>query len=339
MDPLSMIASLGGGLISGVASLFGSNKANKYALQSVRETNQANRELAEYAYEKDLEMWNRQNVYNSPVEQMQRLEEAGLNPNLMYGQGSTGNASSSPSYDAPKMEAYTSFGDLGYGRAGQALMNGLQQYAQIEKTNAEIDAIRQNTLNLQQDEQYKRLQVQYQGLINAKSEFEKEFWLDQITANLANIDSTTQRNFSQAQLNDSNRFYIDAQNDRFKLLTPLIVDTVKADLGQKLFDLYQLSPAKVRNLNSNTHYQNFISKVAEYKGFLLQNELSFSKERVPYAKDFADFEHYMKSAEVEIQKALIQSGINLKGSNWFTPLLYEIWQNIAKPVGQFIDKF
>lgn len=42
-------------------------------------------------------MWNEQNEYNSPVQQKQRLLDAGLNPALMYGNGaSTGNAQSAP---------------------------------------------------------------------------------------------------------------------------------------------------------------------------------------------------------------------------------------------------
>lgn len=40
----------------------------------------------------DLDMWNRQNTYNSPEQQMARFKSAGLNPNLIYGQGSPGNA-------------------------------------------------------------------------------------------------------------------------------------------------------------------------------------------------------------------------------------------------------
>ena len=40
-----------------------------------------------------VQMWNMNNEYNSPVNQMKRLQEAGLNPNLMYGQISAGNAS------------------------------------------------------------------------------------------------------------------------------------------------------------------------------------------------------------------------------------------------------
>lgn len=39
-----------------------------------------------------IEFWNMQNAYNAPKAQMQRLKEAGLNPNLIYG-GSSGGAS------------------------------------------------------------------------------------------------------------------------------------------------------------------------------------------------------------------------------------------------------
>lgn len=40
--------------------------------------------------------WNMQNAYNSPQQQMQRLKEAGLNPNFVYGQGAVANSTQSP---------------------------------------------------------------------------------------------------------------------------------------------------------------------------------------------------------------------------------------------------
>lgn len=44
-------------------------------------------------WNRDLAMWNMTNAYNSPASQMQRLKEAGLNPNLVYGSGNVvGNA-------------------------------------------------------------------------------------------------------------------------------------------------------------------------------------------------------------------------------------------------------
>lgn len=58
-------------------SLFGARQARKAWQRSVRH---------------EQMVWDRETAYNSPAAQMQRLKEAGLNPNLMYGQGTTGNA-------------------------------------------------------------------------------------------------------------------------------------------------------------------------------------------------------------------------------------------------------
>lgn len=49
----------------------------------------------------NYEMWDLNNRYNTPLRQMQRYEEAGLNPSLMYGQVSSGNASHAPVQNAP----------------------------------------------------------------------------------------------------------------------------------------------------------------------------------------------------------------------------------------------
>lgn len=64
------------------------------------QTFQHNRALADEAYQRDVAMWNAQNTYNAPAQQMARLQKAGLNPNLVYGSGNvTGNtAGSAPSY-------------------------------------------------------------------------------------------------------------------------------------------------------------------------------------------------------------------------------------------------
>jgi len=52
-----------------------------------------------------LEMWNRANEYNLPSAQMARLQEAGLNPNLVYGNGATtlSDYVSAPGHSAPNM--------------------------------------------------------------------------------------------------------------------------------------------------------------------------------------------------------------------------------------------
>lgn len=58
------------------------------------------KKLAEQQNQFNLDMWNKQNEYNSPSAQMQRLVDAGLSPNLAYGNVSSGNSSSAPQMQA-----------------------------------------------------------------------------------------------------------------------------------------------------------------------------------------------------------------------------------------------
>jgi len=87
------IGVLGKGLIAGlgdiVSGLFG-NRARKRESQRQREWTES--------------MWERQNAYNTPAMQMKRLREAGLNPALMYGQGTTGNAEKALPYQQAQIQ-------------------------------------------------------------------------------------------------------------------------------------------------------------------------------------------------------------------------------------------
>ena len=70
MDPVTglAIASGASGLVQGLSSIGGQRSANQTNIQLAREQR-----------EWDLEMWNRQNEYNLPKNQMARLSAAGLN--------------------------------------------------------------------------------------------------------------------------------------------------------------------------------------------------------------------------------------------------------------------
>ncbi|WNK14116.1 MAG: DNA pilot protein [Microvirus sp.] len=64
--------------------------------------NRSNKKMADYTYANDKAMFNATNEYNSPKNQMARYGQAGLNPNLIYSQGNSGNASSPPKYQTPE---------------------------------------------------------------------------------------------------------------------------------------------------------------------------------------------------------------------------------------------
>lgn len=133
IDPLSAGITAVGGLIS---SIFGK--------KSQDDTNKANMELAKYQYEKALEMWDKQNAYNTPSAQRQRMEAAGFNPNLVYGHGSVANtASPSPQYQAPTLQAYTNFPNIG-AEVAQMLLASRKNQAEVRKIEAEAAGAEQD---------------------------------------------------------------------------------------------------------------------------------------------------------------------------------------------------
>lgn len=92
-------------IAAGLIGAGGSALAGAGNIASTILTNQANRQLAQYSYEQQKQMIAEQNEYNSPSAQMARYQEAGLNPNLIYGNISSGNQSQIAKYQAPTMQA------------------------------------------------------------------------------------------------------------------------------------------------------------------------------------------------------------------------------------------
>lgn len=62
-------------------------------------------QLAERQMSRNMMLQDMQNKYNSPENQVERLNRAGLSPNLMYGQVSPGNQTSPVAYNAPAFSA------------------------------------------------------------------------------------------------------------------------------------------------------------------------------------------------------------------------------------------
>lgn len=110
--------------------------------RAIRRTAKENRALAEYTFNKNVEMWNLQNQYNSPQAQMQRLKEAGLNPHLMYGKGTVGNAQGMPTYVAPQQD-YRGMQSV-VGSIGQAGLGAVSQALQIDQKREEIYSMERN---------------------------------------------------------------------------------------------------------------------------------------------------------------------------------------------------
>lgn len=197
---------MGPALISAGAGLIGGLLGISSGKSQQDRANEANMELAKYQFDRNVEMWKMQNEYNSPKAQMARLAEAGLNPNLIYGNGSasTGNAESAPQYQAPTMHPYTNFGDFGVSQAANLYLNSLNASADVKLKDANSLVARQNVINMQQDARLSVLKQYGEAMKNAKSAFELSKIKEVYNAEMANLESRTRGNNAGAELSIEN---------------------------------------------------------------------------------------------------------------------------------------
>lgn len=131
------------GILGAGASVFNSFQQAKVARQNTERTIQAQKDLAEYSYGKDLEMWNKANEYNAPSQQMSRLTQAGLNPNMVYGSGSVvGNTST----QTPKYQAFNpQFNNKAIELPN--LLNVLSMFQDVRIKKAQVDNLSEEVLS------------------------------------------------------------------------------------------------------------------------------------------------------------------------------------------------
>lgn len=128
--PIPLI--VGAGLAA--AGLAGSWISNKSA-------NAASYRMQKQQFQNDLKMWQLNNEYNSPSAQLQRYQDAGLNPRLIYGSG-TASAGNSSSY--PHMQQFTPRTELDVTKATE-LLGVLSQFMQFKMQDAQTDNIKAAT--------------------------------------------------------------------------------------------------------------------------------------------------------------------------------------------------
>ena len=130
-DPLIAAgAGLAGQLINVGGSIF-TNRANRRHAHDMYDKMRADA-LADRAFE---------NQYNSPAAQMERLKAAGLNPNLVYGNGPTTEGSSTRSTQAPAYQGEAPQVNMDFvGRAIDAMNQQklLQSQIKLNEANEEL---------------------------------------------------------------------------------------------------------------------------------------------------------------------------------------------------------
>lgn len=166
-----------------IGGLFG-NKSQKNnidkQIKAQQEENQKNREynlmLAQQQNAWNVEQWERENEYNSPEKQLERMKKAGINPDMAVGNGYMSEAGSSPAMTAGAASTPTDMSILGQKPTlGQAIQTALRD----SMLGAQIDNIKANTKKTLADAGLSEIQLEYEdakqklGIDISKAEFEK----------------------------------------------------------------------------------------------------------------------------------------------------------------------
>ncbi len=133
MDPLTTSAIITGGVGVGqaIGGAIGGSNRNKKNREFAREQEESRRKW-------DLENWHRQNAYNHPTEQLNRMNDAGLNPNLVYGKGAGSVGGDSTSSVGQSTGAAVDHENIMDGMS--RMQNPMQQAANFDNTASQTNA-------------------------------------------------------------------------------------------------------------------------------------------------------------------------------------------------------
>lgn len=145
-------------IASGIGSMVQNRRFFKQRLQFDKEQNELNRQynlnLAKQQNQWSIDQWNRENNYNTPAAQRLRMAQAGLNPDLVYGNGAGQSlAASSPGMTAGSPSNPTSSDAFGMRKtigelfaesavAGESLSNIALNQAGSRNTNQSTDNLK-----------------------------------------------------------------------------------------------------------------------------------------------------------------------------------------------------
>lgn len=131
-----------GGIVSNALNISNQNKQNQNSQRHSWEMYAQQRRDA-------MSDWNMQNAYNDPSAQMARLKEAGLNPNLVYGNGATAQSSQGPrGSSAPTPTFQAAKVNMDAGSVALMALQAEQMKANIARTHAETSRVEADTQSM-----------------------------------------------------------------------------------------------------------------------------------------------------------------------------------------------
>lgn len=265
--------------------------------------NKANKKAATVAFNRQRQLINEANIYNSPLNQMSRLREAGLNPNLIYGQG-PGSLVSANAGTPPAEHNENIFQNIGIYATMKQIANQKRQLdlqerdiklreaqnpsiikkneAEADKTNSEIDVNTQTMLNMMQDREHRNQLLELNKTAIALSNSMNDFSLEE-----------RKRLSPLLELNQM------LQNEQ--IMSNIRLDKIRVGIQQSLANSsISLNDAQIAKIGAETNMNKFELKffksVANYRYYQEKLEGMTAKTKANVAgREFIDqMDEYMR---------------------------------------------
>lgn len=245
------------------------------------QANQTNIRLANQANAFELAMWKRNNEYNTPAQQMGRLVKAGLNPNLMYGQG----ASTGLSSTMPRAHVATVQNELQ--DVGAAPLQALSMMQDMKVKQAQIENLENNadfTLS-------KTINESIKGRLMEAGISEKNWNVRRIEKLLPYSMEAQQENINMMRTKNRDILWkVNSLNPESLRNIQMKNKSLGLDIENKKFNNYALNPAKLRNLNFKNETLKFnlnkmlpeLYQLRSVNNSLLRMKESMNKTLNPY---------------------------------------------------------
>ena len=300
MDPLSTAAIISGGLglVGGLISHGDVKEQYKY-----------NKKLQDNAFAHNVEMWNMQNAYNTPSAQMERLQAAGLNPNLVYGNGgATNTATDYPKYQAGEAPQVANIRNASRQLALQGFQTALNaklQEAQAANLNADTELKGTQSQLTAVQKEIAMIDKQFQqGTLDKRTQFQLEKWKQDLILGRNQIKLGDQ----QVTLNQKQMEKLDAETNSIVSRTKL-TDVQAEQISVIVQYLPQMLQSQINSNNANAYnaiqHGNLAIKegnVADERVILTryQTFTEFARGNLVRSEaDIKEIEHYIASHTID----------------------------------------
>lgn len=199
-------------VIAGIAAVIGGIISSQGNKQSQERYNQAQMKLAEQQNAQQVDFWKMQNAYNDPSQQMNRLKNAGLNPNMLYGSGvsqASGNAGDVGKAAKPEiMPVQNAMQDV-----GQVIRNSGMESAQIMNMRAQNNLLNKQAALTQAETTNKLIQA---VKLKAEGKWADDLIGGQVALQQSQIDKNSEEIKAQKMSNEITRDTIKDQKKRIE---------------------------------------------------------------------------------------------------------------------------